>query len=85
MTFQRLCLLILTLSSFSLQAAPISYSKDVQPIFESHCVACHACYDAPCQLNLGSSQGAQRGASKDLVYDGGRLKEAPTTQLFFYS
>ena len=83
MTFKRLCLLILTLSSFSLQAAPISYSKDVQPIFERNCVACHACYDAPCQLNLGSSEGAQRGASKDLVYDGGRLKEAPTTQLFF--
>lgn len=83
MTFLRLLGLFLLLSSLPLQAAPISYSKDVQPIFERNCIACHGCYDAPCQLKLTSSQGAQRGASKELVYDGGRLQEAQPTQLFF--
>src|SRR3990167_9471951 len=58
-----------------LQAEPISYSRDVQPIFTAKCVACHACYDAPCQLNLGSGEGVQRGASKTPVYDGGRTDE----------
>ena len=66
-----------------LQAEPISYSRDVQPIFTAKCVACHACYDAPCQLNLGSGEGVQRGASKTLVYDGGRTNEQAPTRLFF--
>src|SRR3990167_10413003 len=65
-----------------LQAEPVSYSRDVQPIFTAKCVACHACYDAPCQLNLGSGEGVQRGASKTLVYDGGRTNEQATTRLY---
>ena len=46
------------------QAAGISYSKDIQPIFTDKCVVCHACYDSPCQLNLSAAEGAQRGANK---------------------
>lgn len=65
-----------------LQAEPISYSRDVQPIFTAKCVACHACYDAPCQLNLGSGEGVQRGANKLPVYDGGRTDEQAPTRLF---
>lgn len=60
----------------------VSYSRDIQPIFTRHCVACHACYDSPCQLNLGSAEGAARGASKKLVYDGTRSKAEQTTRLF---
>ncbi|MDP3846085.1 MAG: fatty acid cis/trans isomerase [Pseudomonas sp.] len=63
-------------------AEPISYSRDVQPIFTEQCVACHACYDAPCQLNLGSAEGAVRGASKLRVYDGRRTQEQATTRLY---
>ena len=63
-------------------AEPVSYSRDVQPILTNKCVACHACYDSPCQLNLGSGEGVQRGASKAPVYDGTRTKAQPTTQLF---
>ena len=67
----------------SLQAAePISYSRDIQPIFTQHCVACHACYDAACQLNLGSGEGVQRGASKATVYNGTRTQAQATTRLF---
>ena len=50
----------------------ISYSRDIQPIFTEKCVACHACNDAACQLNLGSGEGAARGATKVPVYDGDR-------------
>lgn len=64
------------------RAANISYSKDIQPIFTDKCVACHACYDSPCQLNLSAAEGAQRGANKLPVYDGSRTKAQDTTRLF---
>ena len=67
----------------SLQAAqPISYSRDIQPIFTHNCVACHACYDAPCQLNLGSAPGVERGASKVTVYNGIRTEAQAPSRLF---
>jgi hypothetical protein len=65
-----------------LVAAPISYTRDIQPIFTQNCVACHACYDSPCQLNLGSGEGAARGANQQPVYDGTRTQAAATTRLF---
>ncbi|NOQ63510.1 MAG: isomerase [Methyloprofundus sp.] len=60
----------------------ISYQQDIKPILDSRCVTCHACYDAPCQLKLGSIAGIERGATKQLVYDGGRLENIPPTRLF---
>ena len=71
---------------FDRPAAPapggVSYRRDVRPILERRCVVCHGCYDAPCQLKLGSWEGLARGTSKALVYDGTRLLEAPPTRLF---
>ena len=58
-----------------------SFRRDVLPILESRCVVCHACYDAPCQLNLASYDGVTRGASSTPVY-GTRLQEAVPTRLF---
>lgn len=75
-------LLAVLLFSSPLSAAPLSYSRDVQPILTQKCVACHACYDAPCQLNLGSATGIQRGASKVPVYNGKRIEADATTRLF---
>ena len=49
------------------------YHRDIQPIFDKRCVSCHACYDGPCQLKLTSYEGLDRGASKELVYDGARF------------
>lgn len=63
-------------------AAGISYRKDVQPILDQRCVVCHACYDAPCQLKLGSWEGVVRGASQTPVYDGSRLLDAEPSRLF---
>lgn len=60
----------------------ISYLDDVKPILDSRCIVCHACYDAPCQLKLNSPEGIDRGASKQVVYDGERLTPASPTRLF---
>lgn len=60
----------------------ISFNLQVKPILDSRCVVCHGCYDAPCQLKLGSIEGVDRGASKRLVYDFARLKAADPTRLF---
>lgn len=45
-------------------------------------MVCHGCYDAPCQLKLDAWEGLLRGASKDKVYDGTRLRTAKLTRLF---
>jgi hypothetical protein len=59
------------------------YTKQVQPIFNQRCVACHSCLESPCQLNLQSYEGIQRGAIRNsLVYNGTRIKEAKLTRLF---
>ncbi len=57
------------------------YSAKVKPIFESRCVACHSCYNAPCQLNLQSYAGASRGAATTNVYDAMRLQSVPPTRI----
>ncbi|MBI1673276.1 fatty acid cis/trans isomerase [Shewanella sp. DW31] len=56
--------------------------KEVEPILNSRCVVCHACYDAPCQLKMTSSEGIERGASKEKVYQGTRLVAATPNRLF---
>ena len=50
-------------------SASDDYSTHIQPIFDNRCVACHSCYNAPCQLNLQSYSGLTRGATKLNVYD----------------
>ncbi|NWB93131.1 fatty acid cis/trans isomerase [Pseudomonas agarici] len=78
--------LLLWFSSLTQAQSPaptISYTRDIQPIFTEKCVACHACYDAACQLNLGSAEGVARGASKVPVYNGNRGKASNPTRLYF--
>lgn len=59
-----------------------SYTRDIKPILEHKCIACHACYDAPCQLKLTSAQGLLRGATEKPVYDSARLSDMAPTRLF---
>jgi hypothetical protein len=59
-----------------------SYSRDIKPILDRKCIACHGCYDAPCQLKLTSAQGLLRGATRKPVYDSGRLSDMAPTRLF---
>lgn len=77
------CLSILLLVlSLPIWAAQTLYSEHIQPIFTDKCVACHACYDAPCQLNLGSGEGLLRGAHQEPIYNGARKVAQQTTRLF---
>lgn len=76
-----LVLFLLTLASALARAEPLSYERDIQPILTYKCVACHACYDAPCQLNLGSAEGLLRGASQQPVYDGARTQAQVPSRL----
>ena len=47
------------------------YASTIQPIFDRRCVPCHACFDSPCQLNLQSFEGLDRGGNKAIVYHPG--------------
>ncbi|WP_260260631.1 fatty acid cis/trans isomerase [Vibrio intestinalis] len=63
-------------------AESIKFLEEVKPIIDNRCVVCHACYDAPCQIKMSSVEGIDRGASKELVYQGTRLTAATPTRLF---
>jgi len=69
-------------SDMTLQPLHDFYTEQAKPIIESRCVVCHACYDAPCQLKMTSPEGIERGANKELVYEGSRLLAAKPNRLF---
>ncbi|MEK2645171.1 fatty acid cis/trans isomerase [Bdellovibrio sp. BCCA] len=58
------------------------YSHKVQPIFDNRCLACHSCFNAPCQLNLQNYEAFQRGANKLNVYDGTRTKSVEPSRIW---
>jgi len=60
----------------------LSFNNDVLPILEKRCIACHGCYDAPCQLKLTSAEGIARGSNKRKVYNGTRFTADQPTRLF---
>ncbi|WP_297528401.1 fatty acid cis/trans isomerase [Thiohalobacter sp.] len=81
--------LAVLLSALAVAAAAAPEGRDaghfdtrVRPILDRRCVVCHGCYDAPCQLKLSSPEGLRRGASRQPVYDGTRLRPAQPTRLF---
>ena len=55
-----------------------TYQKDVQPIFDARCIACHGCLGSPCNVKLGSFAGVDRGASAENPYSV-RLESVPRT------
>ena len=66
------------------QSRPVAsdeYNERIKPIFERRCIACHSCYNAPCQLNLQSYSGATRGATTRNVYDATRASSVPPTRV----
>ena len=60
----------------------LDYLADVNPILVKRCVVCHSCYNSPCQLKLSSWDGLERGASKERIYNAGRLKTMDPSRLF---
>ncbi len=72
-----------TLPTLSPGTPTPDYWRDVRPVLDKRCVVCHACFDAPCQLNLTAFEGLERGANRDeIVYAAVRLKPADPTRLF---
>jgi len=66
----------------SLKEGQVDYWSEVKPILEKRCIACHACYDAPCQLKLTAIEGIDRGASTQDVYNQKRLRATGLSRLF---
>lgn len=60
---------------------PLNYLVDVEPVLVKRCVVCHSCYNSPCQLKLSSWDGLERGASKEAIYNAGRLKTMDPSRL----
>lgn len=67
---------------YTMPKQAVDYESKVKPVLESRCIACHGCYDAPCQLKLTSTEGIARGANKTKVYNGSRITAAEPTRLF---
>ena len=44
-------------------------------------MVCHGCYDGPCQLKLESPAALDRGASKQVIFDGARLKSMAPSRM----
>jgi hypothetical protein len=76
MSYLRICCLIAAIAlslnwdircakSQSASSSGDDYSTRIEPIFISRGVACHSCYNAPCQLNLQSYSGLARGATAE--------------------
>ncbi len=60
----------------------IAYDTHIKQIFDNRCIACHACIESPCQLNLQSYEGAMRGAHKNNVYGRLRKRDGNPQRLF---
>lgn len=67
--------------SFESPTKQMDYLTDVEPVLVKRCVVCHSCYNSPCQLKLSSWDGLERGASKEKIYNGGRLKTMDPSRL----
>lgn len=59
----------------------VSYVDDVRPILEAKCLACHACFDGPCQLKMETGAGLVRGGHPLDAYDGTRTEAQTPTRL----
>ena len=70
-------------TTFSSYEKMSDYHEKIQPLFNNRCVACHSCYNSPCQLNLASYEGLSRGYHPEkMVYDSKRKQSAKPSRLF---
>jgi hypothetical protein len=68
--------------AFKIPTRSIDYQKEVKPLLDKRCTVCHSCYNSPCQLKIDSFEGAERGATKEAVYNSSRLTAMDPTRLF---
>jgi hypothetical protein len=67
---------------FAVPTRAIDYQQEVKPLLDKRCTVCHSCYNSPCQLKLDSFEGADRGATKQAIYNSTRLASMDPTRLF---
>ncbi len=61
---------------------PEYFDNNIKPLFESRCIQCHSCYNAPCQLNLGSIEGLDRGVVNNFdTFNPNKLRPAAPSRL----
>jgi hypothetical protein len=61
---------------------PDTFLDKVQPILSQRCVACHGCYEAPCQLNLQTYEGFRRGYNPEPIFSAKRIWDTKPTRPF---
>jgi hypothetical protein len=66
-----ICVLLLSPFAFATgswpQAQPINFTRDIQPLFETHCVSCHGQQKAAGQLRLDNKASAMKGGISGAV------------------
>jgi hypothetical protein len=74
--------ILVSVSCLASEKAEDIYRSHIQPLFDRRCVACHSCFNAPCQLNLQDYSGFDRGLTKLNVYNGSRTTAVEPTRLW---
>ncbi|MNK96148.1 Fatty acid cis/trans isomerase (CTI) [compost metagenome] len=74
--------ILISASCLASEKAEDIYRSHIQPLFDRRCVACHSCFNAPCQLNLQDFSGFDRGLNKMIVYNGTRTTAVEPTRLW---
>lgn len=64
----------------SSKSSQVYYNK-IQPLFDQKCIACHSCYNSPCQLNMTSFDGVNRGANHLNIFDFSKIDAREPTRL----
>ncbi len=58
-----------------------AFLDEIQPLFTARCVACHGCYEAPCQANFQSYEGIRRGFNPEPIYGSRRTRPTYPTRI----
>lgn len=56
----------------------VTYSSEIQPLFDNRCIACHGCIGSACNVKLSSFRGVERGGFGENPY-AMRFDAAPRT------
>lgn len=56
----------------------VTYSSEIQPLFDNRCIACHGCIGSACNVKLSSFRGVERGGFGENPY-AMRFGAAPRT------
>ncbi|MDG2155005.1 MAG: fatty acid cis/trans isomerase [Gammaproteobacteria bacterium] len=56
----------------------VTYSNEIQPLFDNRCIACHGCIGSACNVKLSSFRGVERGGFGENPY-AMRFDAAPRT------